>query len=135
MYVPVVVLLTIAGFQVPVIELLEVVGKIGAVAPLQIGGIVAKTGIIFGLTVIVILVGTTHIPDVGVNVYVPVVVLSTVVGFQVPVIPFIEVVGKIGATAPLQIEVAIVNVGVIIGFTVTVIVGDVAHCPVLGTKV
>jgi hypothetical protein len=111
------------------------VAKIGAVAPLQIGAIVAKPGVIFGFNVIVILVGTTQMPDVGVNVYTLVVVLSTVAGFQVPVIPLIEVVGSIGGTAPLQIEVAIVNVGVIIGFTVTVIVGEVAHCPVLGTKV
>jgi hypothetical protein len=31
------------------------------------------------------------------------VVLLTVAGLQVPVIPFVEVVGKIGAVAPLQI--------------------------------
>jgi hypothetical protein len=63
------------------------------------------------------------------------VVLLTTAGFQVPVIPFIEVVGNIGAVAPLQIGAMAVNVGVIIGFTVTVIVGDVAHWPVAGTKV
>jgi hypothetical protein len=66
---------------------------------------------------------------------VPVVVLLTVAGFQVPVIPFVDVVGKTGAVAPLHIAGIAANVGVIIGFTITVIVGDVAHWPVAGTKV
>jgi hypothetical protein len=135
MYVPVVVLLTSAGFQVPVIELLEVVGKVGAVAPLQIGAMVANVGVIFGLTVIVILVGTTQVPDVGVNVYTPVVVLFTVVGLQIPVIPFVEVVGNIGAVAPLQIAGIVAKVGVIIGFTVINIVAVLAHKPAVGVKI
>jgi hypothetical protein len=66
---------------------------------------------------------------------VPEIVLLTIAGFQVPVIPFVEVVGKTGAAAPLHIGAIVANVGVTIGFTVTVIVGDVAHWPVAGTKV
>jgi hypothetical protein len=48
--------------------LVEVVGKIGAVAPLQIGAIVEKLGVIFGFTVIVTLIGTTQVPELGVKV-------------------------------------------------------------------
>ena len=41
-----------------------------------------------------------HCPAVGVKVYVPVEVLLTVAGAQVPVIPLVDVVGRIGAVAP-----------------------------------
>ena len=54
-----------------------------------------------------------------------------------PVIPFDDVVGNIG-TAPLsQIvkEVPKLNVGVILGFTVTVNVVVVAHNPEVGVNV
>ena len=58
----------------------------------------------------------------GVNVYVPFTWLSTVDGLHVPVIPSIDVAGKTGATDPIQTDwnVPNVNVGVMIGFTVTV---------------
>jgi hypothetical protein len=120
---------------VPVIPLLEVVAKTGAVAPLQIGAIVEKPGVIFGFTVIVTVIGTTQVPELGVKVYVPVVVLFTVAGFQVPIIPLVDVVGNIGAVAPLQIDVIIANVGVRIGLTVTTIDVVVAHNPAVGVKI
>jgi hypothetical protein len=66
---------------------------------------------------------------------VPVVELLTVVGFQVPDIPLVEVVGNIGAVAPLQIAGIVANVGVIIGFTVTTIDVEVAHNPAVGVKI
>ena len=62
-------------------------------------------------------------------------VLSTVVGDHVPVIPFVEVVGKTGAADPLHIAGTAVNAGVINGFTVTVIVTGVEHCPAEGVNV
>ena len=43
-------LLTVAGFQVPVILLLEIVGKIGAVAPAHIVGIALNIGVKVALT-------------------------------------------------------------------------------------
>ena len=43
-YVPLLVLLTKAGDQVPSMPLVEVVGNVGAVLPLQIAGIAAKVG-------------------------------------------------------------------------------------------
>ena len=40
-------------------------------------------------------------------------VLSTVAGFQVPVIPLLDVVGRTGAADPLQIAAGVVNTGTI----------------------
>ena len=51
-------------------------------------------------TVTVKVVGTAHCPAVGVNVYVAVFLLLTVAGAHVPVIPFVDVVGRTGAVAP-----------------------------------
>ena len=48
-------------------------------------------------------------------------------GDQVPVIPFVEVVGKADKVAPEQIGVTALNVGVILGFTVIDKVVVVAH--------
>jgi hypothetical protein len=55
--------------------------------------------------------------------------LLTVDGFQVPVIPLVEVVGKVGTVPPLQIvnDVPKLKVGVTIGFTVTFNVVVVPH--------
>jgi hypothetical protein len=44
-----------------------------------------------------------------------------IAGDQVPVIPLFEVVGNAAIVVPEQIGVTCVNVGVTIGFTVTVI--------------
>ena len=63
--------------------------------------------------------------------YVPFTVLSTTAGFHVPVIPLAEVVVKTGTTVPVQIDwkVPKLKVGFMIGFTVTVYVYGVTHCP------
>jgi hypothetical protein len=49
-----VVELSIAGDQVPVIPLSEVVGNADKVAPEQIAAICVNVGVVFGVTVIVI---------------------------------------------------------------------------------
>ena len=49
-----------AGDQVPVIPLLEVVGKAAKVAPEQIGLTAVNVGVIFGLTVMVALAVVAH---------------------------------------------------------------------------
>ena len=54
------VLLTVAGFQVPVIPLVDVNGNTGAVAPEQIGAIAAKVGVMLGVTVTSIVVDVAH---------------------------------------------------------------------------
>jgi hypothetical protein len=127
-------LLTVAGLQVPVIPLVDVVGKIGAVAPLHIGAIAAKVGVVIGFTVTVKFAVLAQSPTVGVKVYVPLAVLFTVAGLQVPVIPLLDVVGKTGAVAPLQIAGIAANVGVTIGFTVTVKLAVFIQLPELAVK-
>ena len=63
-----VVVLSNAGAQVPVIPLLELVGNAVSVAPEQIGATALKVGVAFGLTVMVNVVVVAHCPAVGVNV-------------------------------------------------------------------
>ena len=57
-------------------------------------------------------------------------VLLTVAGLQVPVMPFVDVVGSVGATAPLQIGPIALKVGNTEGFTVTISEVVEAHCPI-----
>ncbi len=65
--------------------------------------------------------------------YVVLVVLS-IAGDHVPVIPFVEVVESVNVP-PEQIAAIGLNVGVVDGFTVTLSVVVVAHCPAAGVKV
>jgi hypothetical protein len=51
------------------------------------------------------------------------------------VIPFVDVVGRTGATDPEQIAATAANVGVICGLTVTDSVVVVAQSPAVGVKV
>ena len=56
-------------------------------------------------------------------------------GVQVPVMPFVDVNGSTGATAPEQIGATAAKVGVTLGVIVTVNVAVVAHWPASGVKV
>ena len=87
----------IAAFQVPLIPLVDVVGNTGATEFWHNCPIAVKVGVINGLTVIFNVVVVAHNPAVGVNVYVvvPAVAVLTA-GAQVPVMPFVEVVGNTG---------------------------------------
>src|SRR3982750_1741900 len=118
------VLLTVAGLQVPEMPFTEVVGNTGAVAPEQMVTLPPKlnVGVTFCITVTVNIVFTAHKPASGVNVYVPDVVLSTFAGLQLPVIPLVELLGNVGTVPLAQMvrEVPKVNVGVMFGLTVTV---------------
>jgi hypothetical protein len=58
---------------------------------------------------------------------VPVAVLLTVTGLQVPVIPLFEVVGNTGAAAPEQIAANGVNVGVILELVINTSVAIESH--------
>jgi hypothetical protein len=75
-----------------------------------------------------------HWPAFGVNVYTPVVMLLTVVGLQVPIMPLVEIVGKIGDILPEQNGIIGINIGVVNEFIVIVFVMPVAHCPEVGVK-
>ena len=61
-------MLTAAGFHVPVMPLVEVVGKTGAGAPLHIAATAVKVGTTLLLTVTFSVVVVAHCPAVGVNV-------------------------------------------------------------------
>jgi hypothetical protein len=63
-----------------------------------------------------------------------VVAVLFIAGDQVPEIPLVEVVGILNGS-PLQIGAIAANVGVVCGFTVTVMVVVVAHCPAVGVNV
>ncbi len=60
MYVADVVLLTVAGIQVPVIELFDVGGKIGLAEPEHIDAMAVKVGVTFEFTTIVKFAGVAH---------------------------------------------------------------------------
>ena len=95
MVVPIVDVLIVEGFQVPVILLFDVTGSAGAIEFLQNGPIWVKVGVISGVMVISIVVVIAH-PDVGVKVYVvvPGVDVLIVEGFQTPVILLLDIVGS-----------------------------------------
>jgi hypothetical protein len=97
--VPAVAVLIVAGLQVPVIPLLEVVGRAGAVAFWQSGPIAVNVGVTCAVITISIVTGTAHCPAVGVNVYVvvPAVAVLIVAGVHVPVMPLFDVIGRAGA--------------------------------------
>jgi len=83
----------------------------------------------------VMLVVTAHKPASGVNVYVPVAVLLTVAGDQVPVIKFVEAGGNTGATSPAHKGGIWVKAGVGAGPTTMAIVTGVAHGFPVGVNV
>jgi hypothetical protein len=123
------------GDQVPVMPLLDIAGNTGAAELRQSEPNGLNVGVIIGLTVTSIVVVVAHWPASGVNVYVPLAVLLTAAGDQVPVMPLVDVVGNVGATEPEQIGATASKVGVALGFTVTVNVAVVAHCPASGVNV
>ena len=64
----------------------------------------------------------------------PLAVLLTVAGLQVPVMPLGEVVGSVGAAEPEQIVCAGAKFGTMAGVTVTEKVTGEAHWPPFGVK-
>ena len=99
--VPTVDVLIVAGSQVPVILLLEVVGNAGAVAFWHNGPIWVNVGVAPLVTSIDMVAVVPHCPLAGVKVYVvvPTVDVLMVAGLQVPVILLFDVVGNAGAVA------------------------------------
>jgi hypothetical protein len=133
--VPTTDVLIVAGLQVPVIPFTDVNGSAGATEFRQSEPNGLKVGVTFGLTVTINVVVAAHCPASGVKVYVPLTVLLTKAGAQVPVMPFVDVNGSTGATEPSQIDATGLKVGVIPGVIVTVNVVVVAHWPASGVNV
>jgi hypothetical protein len=117
----------------------DVAGSEGTPAPAQMVSDAPKlnVGTVFEFTLTVKVVDTAHCPAEGVNVYVPEFWLSTVAGLHVPAIPLADVEGNEGTVPPAQMDSVVpkLNVGVTIGFTVTVKVVVTAHCPAPGVNV
>ena len=90
-----------AGAHVPVMPLVEVVGKAAIEAPEQNGPTEANTGTTWSLITMVRVVLVPHWPASGVKEYVVVTVLL-MAGAHVPEMPFEEVVGSAGIEAPEQ---------------------------------
>jgi hypothetical protein len=132
-------LLTIEGLHVPVIPLMDVVGKTGTASPAQIAALIEelKTGVLLVLTVTSNVVIVAHWPVPGVNVYVPEFWLFITDGLHVPFIPLVEVGGNDGTVAPAQIvnPDPILKVGIVFGVTVTVKLVGAAHDPAVGVNV
>lgn len=95
---------TTAGFQVPVMPLVDVLDSNGTLPLLQITIPVpnGNTGSVLGFTTIEMVTGNAQVPGLGVNVYCPDVWLLTTPGFQVPGNPLLEVPGKEGGGSPAQ---------------------------------
>lgn len=96
--------LIVAGFQVPVIPLFDVRGNVPGAAPTQYGPSCVKVGVITEFTTTVIVVEVPHWPTFGVKVYtvVPADAVLMVAGLQVPVIPLLDVAGKVPGAWPIQ---------------------------------
>ena len=60
--------------------------------------------------------GKAHWPAVGVKVYDPETWLSITEGLQVPLMPLVDVVGKLGGVDPAQKGAILLNLGVNTGF-------------------
>jgi hypothetical protein len=121
-----------AGLQVPVIPFVDVPVNVGTVAPMQIDREFPKlnVGVNIGFTVTVNVAVDIHgCEPEGVNVYIPEFWLLTTAGLHTPVIPFVDVASNAGTVPPVQMVIVVpkLNVGVIIGFTVTVKLVVVAH--------
>lgn len=113
----------VAGFHVPAIELVEVPSNVPGVSPTQYGPKAVNVGIIFPtLTVISIVTLVAHWPPAGVNVYVvvPAEAVFTVSGLHVPVIPLVDVRGRVPGVSPSQYGPSAENAGVTLSLTITV---------------
>src|SRR3954471_1977610 len=113
-----------AGLQVPVTLLLLSPGRTGGFTFIQTDceGPKEKVGARIGFTVTVTVVCGAQGSLVLVNTYVPLFVLLTTAGVQVPVCPMSEAAGKTGAGSPVQMVAAelgkLLNTGGIMGLTV-----------------
>jgi len=61
--------------------------------------------------------------------------LLTTAGFHVPEMPLVDVTGNVGAVEPAQIGLMVAKAGVMVEFTVIVIVTGVAHGLEVGVNV
>jgi hypothetical protein len=92
--------LIVAGVQVPLIPLRDVVGRAGGVEFWHKGPITLNVGPICDVTTTVMVADVPHCAAAGVKVWVvvPTTEVLIVEGLQVPLTPFVDVAGSVGAT-------------------------------------
>jgi hypothetical protein len=100
-----------AGLQLPVIPLMEVVGRAVIAEPSQNGPTGANVGSTWSVIDMVRVAVVAHWPSSGVKVY-SVVAALLIAGLHAPVIPLLEVVGRAAIEAPAQNGPTASNVGV-----------------------
>lgn len=135
--VPTIEVLIAAGLHVPAILLFEVVGNAGAAEFWHKGPIEVKVGATWLVTTTAMVVPVPHWPDAGVKLYVvvPATAVLIVAGFQVPVIPLLEVTGKAGAVLFTHSGPIAENVGVTWLVTTTAMLTVAPHCAPDGVNV
>ena len=89
----------VAGLQVPLIPLSDVVGNAGGVEFWHNGPITLKVGPVCDVTTTVMVAEVPHCPAPGVKVCVvdPTTDVFIVAGLHVPVTPFVDAAGSVGA--------------------------------------
>ena len=97
-----VVVLSMAGDQVPEILFVEIIGKATTLSPTQIAGIGLNVGVTAGFTKMVKVWVVAHWPAFGVKVYVVVAALL-IAGDHVPIMLLRDVVGNSASGSPIQI--------------------------------
>lgn len=112
----------------------DVVDKTGTVEDAQIERLVAKSGVICETTFTVSVAFWAHWPAFGVKIYVASALVFIVDGFQVPEMPFGEVVAKTGGVLPAHTVSCVTKFGTIPFETVTDSVTGTAHCPAFGVN-
>ena len=122
-------MLIVAGLHVPVNPLIDVAGSDGGVLFWQREPIGLKVGVTCDVITTVIVVGAPHWLVDGVNVYVdvPAEAVLIVAGLQVPVTPFVDVVGNAGAVLFWHNGPICVNVGAATGLMTMFMVTGVPH--------
>ena len=128
---------TLAGDQLPVIPLSEVVDKVTGLSVSHSGPGLVKVGSVAVLTTMVIIKLFAHWPPSGVKVAVTSLPPdgSTLAGDQLPVIPLSEVVVKVIGLSFSHNGPGLVKVGSVAGVTTMVIMKLFAHWPASGVKV
>jgi hypothetical protein len=129
----------LAGLHIPLIPSIDVRGSAGAVVFWQYEfAMVGNVGVTVPTIVIFKETGVAQLPAVGVNVYVVVPGIETLIlaGFHVPAIPSFEVEGSAGAVEFWQYEFAMVGkVGVTVASIVMFKEAGVEQVPTVGVNV
>ncbi len=130
-------MLIVAGVHVPVIPLVDVVGSAGAIEFWHSEPMVLNVGVTSVVTSTSSVTTAAHCPADGVNVYVfvPGSEVLIVAGFQVPVMPLVDVAGNAGAVEDWHSGPIAAKVGVPRPLTTIAIVVAVPHSPGPGVNV